>query len=174
MTRKLLERGADVNYRDDKKGSSPLIRAVARRRGIAFMELLVSHGADLNYRAPLAATPLLNAAIANDIEAVRFLVANGADLKKAGDAGNALHDACAMGFFEMVKELIALGMDVEARNAIGQTALTQAVSLERFDLVQLLLDAGASPYSGGPEATAADWAAEFGSAEMKKLLGIKT
>jgi uncharacterized protein len=173
LARELLEEGADVNYTEPKKGSSPLIRAVARKRGVDFLKLLVNRGADVNYRAPLAGTPLLNAVGANDLAAFKYLVSCGADVFQRGDAGNLLHNACAQGFIDLAKELIRLGVDVEAMNVIGQTALTQAVSIERLDIVKLLLKAGASPHSGAcKEVTAADWAGEFGSREMRKLLGI--
>lgn len=173
LARELLEQGADVNYHDEKKGASPLVRAVARKRGVEFLKLLVKCGADVNYRAPLAGTPLLNAVVANDIEAFRFLVRCDAAPLQHESAGDLLIEACGHGLFEIAKELISLGADVNAQNVIGQTALAQAVIFERLDLVRLLLQAGASPHSGGPEATAADWAAEFSSPELKRLLGIK-
>jgi ankyrin repeat protein len=115
----------------------------------------------------------LNAVLANDVEAFKYLVSCGADPMQELPAGYLLNDACAMGFVEMAKELLRLGVEIDAQNAAGQTALAQAVAFEYLDLVRLLLKSGASPHAGGPEATAVHWATEFGSPEMKKLLGIK-
>ena len=51
MVRYLVESGADVNLRDDRKGCTPLIWLVAwGDRDAEVLSYLISHGADLNAR----------------------------------------------------------------------------------------------------------------------------
>jgi hypothetical protein len=54
-----------------------------------------------------------------------------------------LHDAAEAGYVAKVRELLAGGADVNARDYHGDTPLHRAARHDHFDVVQMLLDAGA-------------------------------
>lgn len=72
--------------------------------------------------------------------AVAILVALG--LSPAGAAP--LHEAAKAGRLETVKQLLAEGADIEARDNTGETPLTLAVLAGRAEAVELLIERGAA------------------------------
>ena len=106
------------------------------------------------------ATPLLYAARSGDVDALRLLLAHGADPLAVTKGGNtALTLAAGVVFheggqgqgegppkadaLEAVQLLLALGCDVNARNERGQTALHGAVYRAANDLIRFLVANGA-------------------------------
>ena len=77
---KLIAAGADVNYRDDG-GFPSLIAALSANRAdrIDIVRLLIARGADLDQRGVNDWTPLHYAVAMRDADAVRLLLAAGAD-----------------------------------------------------------------------------------------------
>ena len=73
--------------------------------------------------APVSAAvdaPLADAAMRQDVDAVRGLIARGADPDAAhGDGMTALHWAAEHGDLEIVELLVDAGADVEARTRLG-------------------------------------------------------
>ncbi len=140
---------------------------------LAIIELLIERGADVNTRMHSStetrtifthqwlyedgATPFLRAAQSSDIELMRVLLEHGADPKLATDDGTTpLMVASGIGWVEgvtyewsraanvqTVEMLLDLGIDVNARNAEGRTALMGAAHKGRNEIVQLLVDRGA-------------------------------
>lgn len=74
LARKLIDRGADVN----KTGWTPLHYA-ATGGHLAIMELLLEHHAYIDAESPNGTTPLMMAAQYGSIDAVKLLLAAGAD-----------------------------------------------------------------------------------------------
>jgi ankyrin repeat protein len=102
------------------------------------------------------ATPLMRAARAGDAEALRLLLAKGADPKLATREGsNALMFAAGVGYrdkntkgseaeaLEGLKVMLGTGMDLNAENTRGETALHGAASRGADTIVQFLIDKGA-------------------------------
>ena len=80
--RTLLEHGADPNY-TDHAGFPSLIAALScpeRPDMQEIMELLLSHGADIQQRGMNDYTPLHYAAAGNDVTMIEWLLGHGADL----------------------------------------------------------------------------------------------
>lgn len=80
--RKLLELGADPNY-GDHAGFPSLIAALScsdRSDRYEILELLLAFGADIQQRGHNDYTPLHYAASIQDIQAMKMLLAHGADL----------------------------------------------------------------------------------------------
>jgi hypothetical protein len=70
------------------------------------------------------ATPLHYAATNGHVEALKTLVALGADMEaKSAKGGTPLHEAACYGHVEAVQALVALGADMQAKTANGETPL---------------------------------------------------
>lgn len=98
----LIGLGADVNY-PDQTGFPSLIAALSSRRAdkLPVVKLLLESGADIGQRGVNDWTPLHYAVAERDIDAVRLLLAHGADstLKtRIDDCTSPLEDAEAIGF----------------------------------------------------------------------------
>lgn len=131
-------------------------------------------------------TPLQAAALHWDLDLVKQLIGQGADINQPafGDMGStALQAACRANALTSDEErdrmrfvawLIANGADVnaEAAKVDGSTALQSAAALGNLDLAALLLDHGADP--NGPASTlgklALDQAVSRGRLDMVQLL----
>ena len=146
----LLTRGADINARTEPV---PIVHERWTDEGISsagrpFIDNRINLG---------GATPYLLATQAADLEVMQVLAANGADPRLASYANNTpLMVAAGVGHvegsrrfkpeevaLEAVKFTLAAGVDVNASNANGQTALHGAVYRAADSIVQHLMDAGA-------------------------------
>ena len=111
--------------------------------------------------------PLADAAMRQDVDAVRGLIARGANLDAAhGDGMTALHWAAQQGDDEVVALLVDAGADVEARTRLGShTPLHVASRSAQVSVVRTLLMAGADASAVTTTgATALHFAAGSGSA----------
>ena len=119
-------------------------------------------------------SPLADAARRNDVEAVRALLKQGADVNAAqGDGMTALHWAAVNGNGEVGRILVRAGANVEAATRLGDyTPLHLASKAGHADMVRLLVEAGgdvsAVTTTGG--ATPIHFAAGGGSAEAVRIL----
>jgi ankyrin repeat protein len=150
LMKKLVAKGANPNARTEP------VRIVHERwtdKGIySANRPFMDNGVNLG-----GATPYLLAAQAADVEAMRLLEALGADPRIATYANNTpLMVAAGVGFvegsrryrpegdaLEAVKLTVAAGVDVNATNANGQTALHGAVYRAANGIIQYLIEAGA-------------------------------
>lgn len=76
---------------------------------------------------------------------------------------NALHIAVIRNEYEIAKELIGLGIDINARGDLGRTPLHEAASMSDLNMVKVLVEAGADVYAlteGEPPFTLARYAAK--------------
>ena len=125
-------------------------------------------------RAGAPDSPVAEAAERGDLEAVRTLLREGADVNAAqGDGMTALHWASEAGRVEMAETLIRAGGDLEAVTRVGRyTPLHLAARAGMPATVGLLLAAGADPRAstttGG--STPLHFAAVAGSAAAVTLL----
>jgi uncharacterized protein len=140
---------------------------------LEFIKLLLDKGADPNMRVKEntlsrtiftmqwffepGATAFVRAAQSSDVELMKLLLARRADPKMATDFGDtALTAAGGIGWvegvtyerstkenLEAVRMLLDLGLDPNAANKDGRTALMGAALKGRNDVVQLLVDRGA-------------------------------
>jgi ankyrin repeat protein len=136
LIKKLLDAGADVNF---LVNNTPRARMRDGSPRIVF------------------ATALMRAAFSGDIELVKLLLAHGANPKIVSrDNETMLMAACGTGFIpgyskgrtpserlEVVKALIELGLDVNAADDYGITALMVAANIGDVPIIQYLIDKGA-------------------------------
>jgi uncharacterized protein len=176
----LLDQGADVNA-TDCEGDTPLIIAACRQR-LDMVNLLKDRGAALSVRA---------AACLGDVESVKRLVREGADVNAHNKRGlTTLMGAAVRGDPEIIKALIDLGAEVNMKDLIGQTALIYAFMGGLFgedkeenpslkfnaeasmEIVNLLLSKGAKIDEKNKlnASLALYWAAKMNRLDLVKLL----
>lgn len=169
--KRLLDQGADVKAKD-KKGRTALMHA-AENGHTEVMKLLVNHGAVVNTVDELGNTPIKW--VVNDLDTVKFLIKNGADVDRANKNGFTLLMAAAQrGATDVVKFLIQRGADVTAKTSGGDTALTSMFDdrNENVEIAKLLIKNGADVnakenYFGHSPLI---MSAKFGDTEIANLL----
>ena len=137
----LLKRGLDANT-SDQEGNTLLILAV-REGSEKAAKRLVAARARVNARNSLGESALMLAALRGQLEIVRELVDNGADVNSPG--WTALMYAAVNGHVDVSRLLISKGAQVNAVADNGFTALMMAVREGHAALVSLLLANGADP-----------------------------
>lgn len=138
LTDALLRAGADPNA-PSSGIRHPLIVVAAMQGDPQIIDNLISHGAKVN-AASETGSPLFWAARQGNLEAVRTLLAGGADVKYTGsDGGTVLHATLGDGNDVRIAELLLdKGADLEARKN-GMTPLMEAAMFGRVDWVRLFL-----------------------------------
>lgn len=97
----------------------------------------------VHWRDEYEFTALHGAAGEEDVEIIRFLVDNGADVDAQNEDGISPLHICL--YPEIARELIACGANIELQDKWGRTPLmTLSSELEREDVIQVLLEAGAN------------------------------
>jgi len=142
----LITKGVDINA-TNYRGITPLF--LARSRGhTEIVELLKKHGtiedssAGENGAEP--ANLLHEAAAAGDIEQVKSLISQGANLDARDNQGSKpLHHAAVNGHKKVAELLIENGADVNTKHNFGGTALHLAAGRGHKDVVELLIAKGA-------------------------------
>jgi uncharacterized protein len=157
------------------------MRSLTRRPGRALCALalvVVLAGASPSPgRGPVPDAPVAEAAMHNDLEGVRALIRQGADVNAAlGDGMTALHWAAQRGNAELARLLVGARANVEAGTRIGHyTPLHVAARGGHAAVVRVLLDAGAdaTARTTNSGATALHFAAAAvgGEAIVPMLLG---
>ena len=150
VMKKLVAHGADLNARTEPR---PIVHERWTDKGIySAARPFMDNGVNLG-----GATPYLLAAQAADVEAMQLLQALGADPRLATYANNtAVMLAAGIGHvegsrryrperdaLEAVKLAATAGVDVNALNANGQTALHGAVYRAANSIIRYLVEAGA-------------------------------
>lgn len=137
-------------------------------------ELLEEDPSRANAVATDGFTPLGLAAFFAHPQAARLLLAKGADPNLAAQNPlrvAPLHSAVAGGSIEIVRDLLAHGADVHARQDAGFTALHGAAAEGGEEVIRLLLDHGADPAAKNDAGkTPADLAREHGRERAVELL----
>ncbi len=137
----LISKGANVNARNALEqtpflcvaGQQPLIRPV--------LQLLLDHGASADVVDAQGRTPLHMAAKQDLSWSAKFLLDSGADAKVVDSQGNTtLHGVISA---ETVRLIVAKGVDVNARNAMGQTPLHCTAATPYQDAIRELVQKGA-------------------------------
>ena len=109
--------------------------------------------------------PLIRAARAGDLAALRIALAHGSAPEQRGPgAWSALHHAAARGHHEVVAELLAAGASPRTRTRDGFTPLGIAARAGHEQAMLVLIGAGADPDARDPlnGYTPLEWAVEHG------------
>ncbi len=121
----LLDRGADVESKDGS-GRTALFYAIERARSDVFEDLL-ARGANIESRDNSGRTPLCYVTENkwdNGAQYVNLLIQRGVDVRSKDYSGRtALHHAASTSRHEVVKQLLAGGADLEAKDNDGHTPI---------------------------------------------------
>ena len=164
---------AAVDIRNEDYSALPSRKAEDPLPSIEIVKALLDHGANPNLQLTknlpgrsgmdtgditldAGTTPLMRAARSGDAEAMRILLAKGADPKIATKEGNtALMFAAGVGYrdkitrgteaeaLESLKLAVEAGLDLGQANTRGETALHGAANRGADSIVQFLVDHGA-------------------------------
>ena len=174
--KQLIKKGANPNTADKNRIHSA-DDGCATRRDLAVVAFLLDHGAKPDFRVPdngyLPETPLFLAAGGGRDAVVRLLLKRGANPKLPMGGGNSpLGDVAREGHIESLRILLDAGVDVNACEKTGVTALMSAVIMfGRSNVAKLLLERGAHVTGKFVQGvTPLMRAAEAGSSDIVALL----
>ena len=139
---KLIDRGFDANARYED-GQPGLIVALRAQSDDAALVLARDPRVDPNARNDAGETPVLWAALRNQLLTLQALAARGGALQPEG--WTPLHYAASGNAPEVARWLLGQGVIVDARAPNGRTPLMPAVRFASEEIVDMLLVAGADP-----------------------------
>ncbi|GKD07809.1 potassium channel AKT1-like protein, partial [Tanacetum coccineum] len=142
LLHKLLRRGGLDSNEMDSSGRTVLNLAAAKG-SLECVLLLLDYGADPNKRDCEGNVPLWSAIMGRNDPVIKLLVDNGATLA-SGDVGDFASYAVEQNSIDLLKDIIKHGGDVTVRNTIGTTALHKAISEEKTQVVEFLINNGAN------------------------------
>ncbi len=139
---RLLLRGFDPNT-PNEQGESGILVALQSESPKAAMVLAKHPKTNLNAQNTVGETPLMLAAINNQLELAKVLITNGADVNREG--WTPLHYAASKGHREMMRLLIENDAYIDSESSNGTTPLMMAAFSNSPLAVKLLLEEGADP-----------------------------
>ncbi|MES2237043.1 MAG: ankyrin repeat domain-containing protein [Pseudomonadota bacterium] len=141
QARAWLDTGLPPDFEGSLIGSGLMIGAW--EGNISMMALFLSRGADVNAVNAHGETALLHASWKGHLDAVRWLIAQGAQPSRQGKAWSALHYAAFAGHEAIVRYLLTQGAEVNALSPNGSTPLMMAAREGQAEIATALLKAGA-------------------------------
>jgi ankyrin repeat protein len=138
----LVEKGGDVNAKDELDSSTVLMKAAASGN-LEATKFLINKGADVKAVDMNRETVLMKGAESGNLEVVKLLVNRGIDVK-AKDVGGftALIYAAKSGTLEVVKLFVGKGLDVNVTTKGGSTALMYAAESGNLEAVKFFVGKG--------------------------------
>jgi ankyrin repeat protein len=147
LIRELLERGAEIDARDNFHNtpllSMPLYDLALEGTRLAVICLLLEYNADVNAKSTLGVTCLHQAVDGSRTRAyevcrvIDVLLKHGADVNAKDDRGaTALH---YVQHSEVAERLLLAGIDVDAVDWFGETALQLAIRFDRKGVANAIL-----------------------------------
>ena len=140
----LLEKGADESLKSTP-GKISLLSIASGAGSIAAIEMLLSHGCNIDSRDGGGDTALMRAATLGNTEVVEYLLAQGANplLRNRSDLG-LLHLAAASDNVLTIKAVLSKNFDINARcTVIGITPLLFCLGQGKLEAANYLLAMGA-------------------------------
>jgi ankyrin repeat protein len=142
VIQRLLARGFDPNT-PSEKGVPALVYAIQSESTKSALVLAKHPKTQVNAPNQVGETPLMLAAINNQIELAKVLIDRGADVNRPG--WTPLHYAATRGHREMMRLLLDHEAYIDSEAANGTTPLMMAAYSAPALAVKLLLEEGADP-----------------------------
>lgn len=142
VVQNLLARGFDPNT-PNEKGIAGLLVAIQSEAPKSALVLAKHPQTHIHARNQLGETPLMLAAIHNQLELARVLIERGAEVNQPG--WTPLHYAATRGHREMMRLLLDNEAYIDSESANGTTPLMMAAYSATPLAVKLLLEEGADP-----------------------------
>ena len=140
----LLEKGADESLKSTP-GKISLLSIASGAGSIAAIEMLLSHGCNIDSRDGGGDTALMRAATLGNTEVVEYLLAQGANplLKNRSELG-LLHLAASSDNVLTIKAVLSKNLDINARcTVLGITPLLFCLEQGKLEAANYLLAMGA-------------------------------
>ncbi|KAH9630530.1 hypothetical protein HF086_018446 [Spodoptera exigua] len=143
----LLNSADDIANYGSTEGVTPL-HIASSQGSVQLIELLIEYGAMIDVQDFDGDTPLHDAVLAMQNEALVTLLYAGADPEIKNDPGcfTPFHLACCRGYFPNVETLFPFITDINQVTSSGDSPLTLAVQGLNDDIVYFLLNNGADPH----------------------------
>jgi ankyrin repeat protein len=149
----LLNTGIDINITEEDRGATVLLIASSFKDYENVVSILISRGADVNFKGKDGKTPLMWAA-GNSLENTKILLENGADVKAKADDGMNAFLQSTFGILskkvstDVMDLLLENGADINSaltgKDASGWTALLFASINGNIQLAEYLILKGAN------------------------------
>lgn len=150
----LLENGADPNIQDNEHHYNALHHIVSgnikyeghnEENAIEAIELLISHGVDINAKSWRNKTPLHLAIKFGLTKISKYLIEHGANgnIEESSHNYTPLHLASKLGNFEVVKSLLEHHADPNVVHGVYDAPLHLGIKSLNADIVKLLIQYGA-------------------------------
>jgi ankyrin repeat protein len=119
---------------------------VAREGDVMLLQEMVKENPELvNAQNEQGYTPLILAAYNGQLEMVKALIKNGADLDQSFTQGAAIHGAAFKGHMEIVKLLVESGAKLDVPDKNQTTPLMYATLFKHTEVAKYLYENGADP-----------------------------
>ncbi len=135
----LIKMGENINYRNDKDGDTALTRAL-KLAPDRYVDYLLESGADIFIEDKSGMNPLDIVVQENRSRYFRIFLERGLRPSKR----HTLIQLAKKNLFELLKEVVNEGADVNMCENTGSTALIEAVKLGNLAMVEFLMENGAS------------------------------
>ena len=165
----LIEKGADINNKDNITEMTPLHVAV-KNGDVESTRLLLTQGANFDEVNKYHVTPLHLAVESANEDIVKLLLEYGANVHVIRHGKSLIILAVESGYIGLAKLLHDNGCDINFITDAGQTALHLATESQNIRLIKMLLDLGARCNIRTSKGSALDIAAQKGNCSVVRLL----
>ncbi len=164
-----LDAGLDPDFFADRIGTGLMIAAATGN--IPLMQLFVERGANPNKTNAADEQALMHAAWRGQLEAVKWLLANGARINREPMKWTALHYAVFAGHEQVAAYLISQGANINARSTNGSSVLMMAVFEGHEALARRLIAQGAdTSIKNDNDDGALEWAFKYKRPGIARLV----
>ncbi|MFC1781735.1 ankyrin repeat domain-containing protein [Planctomycetota bacterium] len=134
LVKSLISKGVDVNSLDAAQRTS--VHSAAMQGNLVVVEFLIAGGANVNVKDKWGYAPIDVVGARNRVEMLELLMVHGATV-------STLHIPASMGYLLKVRALIQEGVNIEALDSDGRTALYCAAQAGQVEIAELLIGEGA-------------------------------